>query len=236
MIVGTGTQILADGQDIAVHRAQVGHGVQQFAPRLTHARNDAALGEGGIPPLLRPPQQIQRPLVAAAVTDDREHAGHTLDVMPEDLRSSVQHRLQRSGISLEIWNEHLHRALRQVLVNLRDDGGKDPGAAVGEVVAVHRRDHRVTESHGLHRARHPFRFRQVEFRRQPVRNRTVRAVARAQIPQGQEGGRAPAPALPQIRAARFLTHGVQTLCAHDLHEVGVVRSGRQLRFQPLRPL
>src|SRR5439155_12052361 len=53
------------------------------------------------------------------------------------------------------------------------------------------------------------------------------------VSQDEEGGFAFLPALVDVRAARFLAHGVEVLGPHDVLELGVVRPGPSLDAKPL---
>src|SRR4029077_4261148 len=61
-----GTEVLADGQDVHVLRAQVPHRHQQLVPVLPQSANDARLRERAGVHLLGPSQQLERPGIPAA--------------------------------------------------------------------------------------------------------------------------------------------------------------------------
>src|SRR3989449_6781435 len=107
-------------------------------------------------------------------------------------------------------------------------------AAVGEIVAIHRRDHDVLETELADGASHALGLLAVLPRRSPVRDRTVAAVPRAHVAQDHEGGGRVLPALADIRTVRFLAHGMQVGVAHEPLEPEVIRPAGRAHLQPRR--
>src|SRR5712692_10074303 len=67
----------------------------------------------------------------------------------------------------------------------------------------------MTQAQLRHRFGHANRLTDVELGRSPRPHRTEPARARADVAQDHEGGGAPAPAIEDVRAARFFAHRVQ---------------------------
>jgi len=51
------------------------------------------------------------------------------------------------AVSLKVGDQHFHEGLRAFSVNVIDRGGEAGGAAVGEIVARHRGDNDVAQTH-----------------------------------------------------------------------------------------
>src|SRR5512135_1393712 len=84
-----------------------------------------------------------------------------------------------------------------------------PRAAVGQVVAIYRRDDDVLQPKPRHRLRDSARFVGVERTHFAVRDRAVRTITRAHVAHEHEGRRAMRKAFADIRAARLLADGMQ---------------------------
>ena len=74
MVLARRLQVLADGEEIDVGRAQVVHHLQHFVPLLAEPDHDAGLGEHRRVELLHPLQQPQRMEVARARPHRRDSA------------------------------------------------------------------------------------------------------------------------------------------------------------------
>jgi hypothetical protein len=64
----------------------------------------------------------------------------------QDIRPRVEDRAQRRFVALEVRDEHLDAALGQARARLADGRREDRRAAVGEIVAIDRRDDDVVQS------------------------------------------------------------------------------------------
>ena len=176
----------------------------------------------------------QHALVAAAGARLLVQARHRLGVVVVDLGARLEHGANGVLLPLEVGDEHLDRAARELRVDLADGLGEDVRAEVRQVVAVHRGDHGVPQvqlGDGLRDAR---RLLDVVRRRAPVRDGAVGAVARADVAEDHERGRAVLPALADVRAVRFLADGVEVELLHHLLEAQVVRPAGRLDLQPRR--
>ena len=105
--------------------------------------------------------------------------------------------------------KHFDARRRRSPADLADRLREDAGAAVCLVVAIDRRNHRVLEAHGLHRLGDSPRLIEVELGRLAMRDRAVRARARADVAENHERRRAVVPAFADVRAMRVLAHGIQ---------------------------
>ena len=73
----------------------------------------------------------------------------------------------------------------------------------------------------------------IQRERPAVRHVAERAAARAQVAHDHEGGGAVAEALADVRAGRFLAHGVQLLLAQDLLDLGEALAAAGAHADPL---
>src|SRR5262249_37222846 len=112
------------------------------------------------------------------------------------------------------WNEILDRARR---------GREMSGASVRKIVAVDRGHHDMAQTQSRHRPRDAFRLVGVHCQRTAVGHGAETAVAGTGVTEEHEGGGLVPPALAEIRAARFLAHGVQTELLH--HRASLEESG-----------
>src|SRR5206468_6290846 len=96
-------------------------------------------------------------------------------------------------------------------------------AAIGQVIAVDRREHDEGEAHLRGRGLHAPRLHRVHLSRAPRRDVAEGAGPRADVPEQEKRGRAPGEALAPVGTARLLAHGAEPVRAHhalDRVEVG----------------
>jgi hypothetical protein len=115
---------------------------------------------------------------------------------------------------------------------LPDGLGEDPGAKIGEIVAIHGGDNRMAELHFCHSGGDSSGLGSVIRRGPAMSHRAIATVARADIAQDHEGGGAVFPAFANVRAACFLADSVQTLRPQERLELEVVRAAGGANFEP----
>ena len=129
----------------------------------------------------RPIQQLERSAIASAGPRHPIQARNRLDVVIEDVRTGVEHGAQRRLDALEVGNQHLDAAVGHARPRPPDRVGEDRRAAVGQVVAIDRRDDGVLQAHALDGFGDARRLRGVELAsaaRAPRRNTRRRACRR----------------------------------------------------------
>ena len=179
-------------------------------------------------------QQPERAVVAPARPGQAVEPLGGLEIVVEDVRPGVHHDPERRFRALEVGDEHLDRGLRQPSPDLGDAAGERLGAAVGQVVAVHRGDDHVLQSHPVHRLGQSYRLERVEGRRSAVGDRAVGAVPGADVAQDHESGGLVLPAFADVGTAGLLADGMEVELAHHGLEVRVVRASRGLDLEPGR--
>ena len=108
-------------------------------------------------------------------------------------------------------------------VDRRDDGREMRGAAVRQVVAIHRRDDYVPQPELGHRVGHPRGLARVQRRRHAGRDVAEGARPSTRLAHDHHGGVALRPALADVGAGRLLAHGREIEAAHQLSGLGVLR-------------
>ena len=139
-------QVLADGEEVDVGRAQVVHHLQHLLALLAQAHHDARLGEHGGRQLLHLLQQPQRGEVARARADLEIEPRHRLEVVVVDVGPRLHHGLDRALLAQEVGGEHLDGGRRRARPDGADGLREMLGAAVGEIVAVDRGDDDVLQA------------------------------------------------------------------------------------------
>ncbi len=208
MVFARGLQILPDGEEIHIGRAQVVHHLQDFVAGLAEAYHDAGLGEHLRIDLLHPLQEAQRMEIARARPHREVERGHGFQIMVEHVGLGFDHFFERAVLAQEIGGEHLDGGLRTAGADGAHGVGKMRSAAVGEIVAVDAGDDDMREAELGGRLRHVFRLGRVERARQPGLHIAEGAGARAGVAHDHEGGVLLLPALADVGAAGLLTHGV----------------------------
>ena len=187
--------------------------------------------------LLRALEQPERLVVGGlGAAHARVEAPGGLDVVVEDVGPLGQDRAE--GLLLdaeEVGREDLDRRLGQLVLERADRRGVVAGAAIGDVVAVDRRDDDVLEVHLGRRRREPERLERVGRMLGPAGvHVAVAAGAGAGVAEDLEGGGAAAPALGDVRAARLFADRVQARAVDQLAHVEV--RGVRARCANLHPL
>ena len=135
---------------------------------------------------------------------------------------------RKSGVSTSIL------VLRRLASDLPDDADEGCRPVVGEVVAVDAGDDRVPESHLGHRARHPGGLERIVPGRLAGLDVAEPAAARAGVAEDHERGRAPLPALADVRARRLLADRVQVLLLDEALQLPVARAAGRRDLEPRR--
>ena len=148
-VLGGGPQVLAHGEHLGSGVADIAEGLRELAACLPQAHHQAGLhASRAAANGLR--QQRQRRLVARARARFAVEPRDRLDVVGEDVGARLEEDGQRILGALEVGGQDLHLAVRYALVHCIDHSGEVRGAAVRQVVAIHRRDHRMLEVEPLH--------------------------------------------------------------------------------------
>ena len=179
-------------------------------------------------------RKSQRPLVGGVRAHQPRQARHRLDIVGEHLGSGRHHRGDRLAGAAQVGGEQLYAAARN-RADRRYRGGAYRGAAVAQVVARHHGDHHVAQLHLGHGVGYPLRLGQVQLGRQPRFHRAEAAAPGAHAAQDHEGGGAVhAPALVDVRAARFLAYGGEPVRAHQAAHLAERLAGHRTSAQPRR--
>ena len=233
-VLRRGSEVLTEGENGHADLAEVAQRGQQLVALFAEPEDDARLGRDRRRELAGAAEELKRPCVPAAVPRHLVEARDRLRVVVQDRGPCLEHRGERRGAPLEIGDQRLDAAARGVPMHGAEGLRPVPGAAVGEVVAVDRRDHHVLEAELADRAADALGLLAVLPRGPTVRDRAVAAVARAHVAQDHEGRRRVLPALADVRAAGLLADGMEVPLAHAVLEAHVVRAAGRANLEPRR--
>ena len=225
-------QVLGDGQQVTAGRAQVLHGLGDFAPLLAQPEDQVGLGDQ--PGVASRTQHVERTRVPEAGPDPPEDPRHGLDVVREDLRPGTEDLRQPVRFGVEVGNEQFHSAAGDGGVDLAADLRVQPGAAVGQVVTRDAGHGRVLQAHSGDGLRDPARLALVKRQRLARVDLAEVTPPGALVAADQEGRLAVLPAFEDVRAAGLLAHRVQAFAADERFQFGVGRSGAQPGLDPRR--
>src|SRR6185437_5927345 len=138
----------------------------------------------------------------------------------------------RHLLAAEVRREHLDLAGRREPPDRADHTHERAGPEVGQVVAVHARDHRVPQPHLLHRLRHPQRLEWIVERRLAGLHVAEAAAACAGVAEDHERGRAALPALADVGAGRLAADRVQPLVLDQVVQLAVARATGRRHLEP----
>ena len=133
---------------------------------------------------------------------------------------------------LEVRDEDLDRGLGQARANLGDASREGFRAAVLEVIAVDRRDDDVRQAHLRHGVREADGLGRIVRLGRPMGDRAVGAIPGTHVAQDHEGCGLVLPAFPDVGAARFLAHRVETQLPHQTLDAEVAVAAGSLHLEP----
>jgi hypothetical protein len=160
-------------------------------------------------------QHVQGLAIAGAgVAHPAGQALHGLNVLGEHLEAGVDHLLDGRRLAVEVRGQRLHHHLGGVGLDGADTGRVVGGAAVVQVIAVHRGKHHVAQAHQLHGPGGVGRFLDVQPAARVAGVHGAEAAgAGAHRAHQHDGGGAVAPALAHVGAVGFGAHGAQAVLA-----------------------
>src|SRR3954452_20881957 len=212
-------QVLTDGQDVHVGRAQRLERLRQLHPRLAESDHQARLRVNGIGDLgghlLGTTQDVQAAVPPSALADGLLEPLHGLEVVVEDVGTSVHHRPEPVVRPIEVGDEHLDAHLWRRRPHPRDGLRKDARTAVGQVVACDRRHNDVLEPQRPDRLGNATRLVCVEPRGAARLHGTETAGPRARVAEDHDRRGALVPTLPDVRAVGLFADRVQVEAAKE---------------------
>ncbi len=181
----------------------------------------------------RPIQQLERARIPSARPCHAVQARDGFGVVIQHVGTRIEHGSERRLVPPEIGNQHLEPALGQPRARFADRVGEDRGASVRQIVAVDRRDDDVAQAERVDGVGDADRFVGIGGLGTSVRHRAIGARAGAHLAENHERGGAVMPALADVRALRFLAHGVEVELAHEALEPGEVGRPGRAHLEPL---
>ena len=220
------SQVLPQGESLAIHGAQVAQGGHHFLEGFPEAQHQSRFGGNGWCQFPGRGQQGQGAAVGGASAHLPLEPFHGFEVVVETHRLGGEHGAEplplgcdgRLFIALappEVGGEHLDSHVGLALADRRHSGGEQAGAMVDPVVAGDGGEHHVLQSEQGHGIGHPLRFvGVVGARGLAFVHLTEGAAAGANRTPEQERGRAGGVALAAIGASALLADGVEPLLLH----------------------
>nr|GEU28320.1 hypothetical protein [Tanacetum cinerariifolium] len=231
-------QVLADGQHVDVVLAHVAHDLQDFLVGLAQAHHQAGLGLDVRVQGLEVLEQLERVQVIGAGTRFLVQARHGFQVVVHHVRQAIGK--DRQGFfqaAAEVGHQHFDLRQWRLVLGLGDALHEVGGAAVAQVVAVHRGDHHVAQAQLGDGVGQVGRFADVERVGTAVAHVAERAAAGALVAHDHERGRALAEAFADVGAAGLFAHGHQLVLAQDVLDfIEAARRRGALDPDPLRLL
>lgn len=226
-------EVLAEGENVAPHSPHISHHFDNLVRSFADPEHQSGFGNES--PSLRPPQQLQRPLVLRLRANDLVHARHTFEVMIQDVGEGIEDDIKGKLFSLKIGNQYFDFRPGIQRPDLADGFGEDLRAAIVQLVAIHRRDHRMAQTHKLDRPGNPYGFAGVQFRRPAGFHCAESAAASTHIAQDHKRRRSMVPALAHVGTTCFFADGMKILGAHQILQTRIVLPSRDRNLQPFRP-
>ena len=209
-VPGAGPQVLAHGEEVHLCGAQVVHHAEHLASCFSEAQHQARLGEGAGKRAFGTGQQVHGVAVTGSRADLSIAAGHRFHVVVIDVGPSRGHHRERPRLVAKVRGQHLDAGGGTRRAYRPDAGREVGGTAVGEIVAVHRGDHHVSQPEFGDRGRQAGGLVGVHRIGTAGVDVAERAGARAGAPQNHHAGVPSRPALVEVGAGGFLAARVET--------------------------
>src|SRR5829696_6244542 len=234
-VVARRAQVLTHREHLHAVVAEDAEGLEQLLLRLAEAGHDPRLRHDLVAAhLLRVPEHAAGAQEARAAPGKRIQPRHGLDVVVEDVRALGDHARQRHLLAAEVGRQHLDLAAGSHPPDRADHADERAGAEIGQVVAVHARDHRVAQAHSLHRLGHAQRLERVVVCRLAGLHVAEPAAPGAGVAEDHERGRAALPAFPDVGAGGLLADGVEALALDHPAELAIGGTARRRALEPGR--
>src|SRR5712671_93416 len=138
-------------------------------------------------------------------------------------------------VSAKIRDQHLNFTTWNARTNFGNGARKNTRAAIGLIVAIDGRHHRVAQTHELRRFGHALRLLLVRRRSGLARRYGAKSArSRANVAENHERRRAMFPTFTHVRAARTLAHRIKAQRAHDALQILIIRPIEKFDAQPVR--
>src|SRR5262245_43799590 len=160
--------------------------------------------------------------------------GHRLKIMIEHVGLGCDHDLEGALLAQKIWGKNFDASLRATHADGTNGAREMPRSTIYEIVAIDRGDDNVGQAKLRGRICDTGWFIVIKRNRKPGFHVAESASARAGVSHDHEGCVFPLPALADIRTARLLAHGVQTIVAHNLLRSEIARRHRRFNSNPVR--
>ncbi len=227
-------QVLAEGQHVDVVLAHPLHDLDDLVVGLAQAEHQPGLGRYVRNHLLELLQQVQRPLEVRARPRGAVQARYRLQVMVEHVRRLVGGDLQGDVHATAIvGHQGFQLDPRRQLADLAQAVGEVLGAAVAQIVAVHRGDHHVLQPQVGDGDGQVGRLVDVQRLRPAMTDVAERAASGADIAHDHEGRGAAGEALAQVRAGRLFADAVQLVLAQQLLDAVDLGGNRDAHADPV---
>ncbi len=233
-MVDGGAQILAESDDIDLGGAHVVQCLFDFGFGFAQAQHQAGLGQDLRSMRFGMSQDIQGLLIAGSgVAYRMGQAAYGFEILGEDLQPGVDNHLDAACAPLEIRRQGFDCGVGIFRADCTHAVGIVLRAAIGQIVAIHRGEHDVTQVHQTYGTRRIGGF----LRIQPAAriagiHRAETASAGADRAHQHQGCGAMGPAFADVRALGFLANRGELVVANILQGFEVARVGRQLGAQP----
>ena len=209
-------QVLSDRQHVHMMHAKIAHHLQDLFVGLAKTDHDAALRRHVRNGALELREQLQRVHVVRSRTRVAIQPRHGFQVVIHHVGRRGFQNLQRAVKSAaKIGHQHFNACRRRKLARSPNTVNEMLRAAVLQVVAIDRRDDDVRKLQRRNRPRQVERLIGVERIGASVADIAKRAAPRALVAHDHEGCSTFAETLADVRARRFLAHGVQIVLAQD---------------------
>src|SRR5215472_4002752 len=212
------TQILPDRQQVTLRGAQIPHGLNDLLWLFTKAYHQPGLRAHRRVQVLDTLEQLQRALVLRLWTYFVVETRDAFHVVIQYVRLRLDHLCQGLPVALEIGNEHLYTALRHMPLDGPNSRSEDVTPAVQHIIAVHRGNHRITQTQRRYRLSDSLGLLLVNNPRAPCLHSTEATATCTRSSQQHKRGTALVPTLADIGAHRLLAHRMQAMLTHQTLE------------------
>ncbi|MNS29386.1 hypothetical protein D3C72_613840 [compost metagenome] len=216
-VTARGLQVLAEGQHVDVVLAHTQHDLDDFLVGFAQAQHQAGFGRYVGHRELELLQQVQRPLEVRTGARGLVQARHGFQVVVEHIRRlSGGDRQGHVHASAIVRHQGLQLHAGGQLADLAQAIDKVLGAAVAQIVAIHRGDHHVLQAQLGDGHGQVHRLVDVQRPGPAMADIAERTAPGADVAHDHEGRGATGKTLAEVRARGFFADTVQLVLAQQL--------------------
>ena len=154
-------EVLAKGENVGFVTRDIAQALLDFRGRFAEAEHDTGFRDEAA--ALGVAQHAAAAIIARLHANGFLQTLNRFNVVVKNIRSGIEDEIDLIKVALEIWHEHLNRAVRIFMFGCTNGRCPDAGTAIGKVIAGDGGNHAMLEPHFRDGISNAGRFPKVKF-------------------------------------------------------------------------